>query len=301
LDGASQRTYYTPRASLCAVGARLQRKEFFRALVQAVQLGQKVIKHQPLDKVKAAFIGLLAGISGRYQTDRIVRTDVAVQAGFGLQHCAQQATIHDTLDRFESETVMPLRTALNQIFQAQSRACRHLLGQEVLILDLDLSAELTSKHAEQATKGYFPGHRNAYGWQHSRILAAPYDEIVAEHLSPGNTKLAAVMAHALHEAEPVFHLTPEQRSQVVIRTDSAGGAEEQIDGLLAQGYHVHLKLYAWKRAVPRGDLAALPGSPDARGRLYLHPLSLQAADDSACGAFRQSQRGGGPTLCWSRR
>ncbi len=242
------RRYYTPRAGLCVLGAKLQALRFFEPFERQVQVRQKVVKHRPIDKLKDAFIGMLSGISGLYLTDKVVRADPALQLAFGRTECAQQATIHGTLQACQPDNVAQLRMAVTEIFRQHSRTCRHDFNQQVLILDLDLSGERTSKRAEQASKGYFAGHRNAYGRQHGRVLAAQYDEIVVDHLYAGNIHLSSVMAAVVQEVESVLNLSPEQRQQVLIRIDAAGGGEERIDWLLERGYQVHIKMFSWKRA-----------------------------------------------------
>jgi hypothetical protein len=242
------RRYYTPRAGLCALGAQLQALRFFEPLERQVQVHQKVVKHRPIDKLKDGFIGVLGGISGLYLTDKVVRADPALQLAFGRTGCAQQATIHDTLQACQPDNVAQLRRAFNELFRQHSQTCRHDFNQQVLILDLDLSGERTSKRAEQARKGYFAGHRNAYGRQHGRVLAAQYDEIVVDRLYAGNTHLSSVMTAVIQETESVLNLSPEQRHQVLIRIDAAGGGEERIDWLLERGYQVHIKMFSWKRA-----------------------------------------------------
>jgi len=239
--------YYTPRAGLCALGAKLQALRFFEPIECQVHIRQKEVKHRPTDKLKDGFVGLLSGISGLYLTDKVVRADPALQWAFGRTASAQQATIHDTLQACQPDNVAQLRTACCEIFRQYSRAFRHDFNHHLLILDLDLSGERTSKRAEQATQGYCAGHRNAYGRQHGRILAAQCDESVVDRLYPGNTHLSNVMAAAIQEAESVLNLSPEQRHRVVVRTDAAGGGEDRIDWLLERGFQVHTKMFAWRR------------------------------------------------------
>lgn len=241
-------SYYTPRAGLCALGAKLQAMHFFDPVEQVVHIRQKTIWYQPTAKLKDGFIGMLSGITGLYLIDKVVRADPALQLAFGRSTCAQQATIHDTLQACQPDNVIQLRTAIATIFQQHSQTCRHPCPLTLLVIDMDLSGERTSKRAEQATKGYFAGHRNVYGRQHNRLLAAAYDEIVVDHLYPGNTSLSSVMSAALQEMEQVLKIAPEIRAGLVIRTDAAGGGEQRIDWLLSQGYHLHLKMFSWKRA-----------------------------------------------------
>lgn len=249
--------------------------KLFEPIERQVQIQQKVINHQPTAKLKDAFMGMLTGISGLYLTDKMVRADRAVQLAFGRVGCAQQATIHDTLHACRAENVTQLRTALTEIFQRHSRSCHHSFAQQVLLIDLDLSGERTSRHAEQATKGYFAGHRNAYGRQHGRGLAAPYDEIIVDHLYPGNTSLASVMGSTLAEIEQVLCLSPQMRRHVAIRTDSAGGGEDHIDWLLQQGYQVHVKMHSWRRAAQLAKSVEVwrpsPGHPNRQVGLVNRP------------------------------
>lgn len=240
--------HQTSRAGLCALGAKLQAVQFFAPIEAHVYIQQQERKHQPTDKLKDCFIGLLGGISGLYLTDKVVRADPALQRSFGRSACAEQSSIQRTLLACSPDNVTQLRTACQELFQQHSMACRHDFNQGVLILDLDLQGQRTSKHAEQAAKGYFPGQRNAYGRQQARVLAAQYDEIVIDRLYSGNTSLSSLIASLIEEAERVLSLTPEQRSQVMLRIDASGGGEDQIDGLLQRGYHVHIKLKGSDRA-----------------------------------------------------
>jgi len=260
------RRYYTPRAGLCALGAKLQALDFFEPLERRMQVHQKMVKHRPTNKLKDGFIGMLGGISGLYLTDKVVRADPALQLAFGRTECAQQATIHDTLQTCQPGNVAQLRMVLTEIFRQHSRAFHHDFDQQMLILDLDLSGERTSKWAEQASKGHFAGHRNAYGRQHGRVLAAQYDEIVVDRLYAGHTHLSSVMTTVVQEAESVLNLSPEQRQRVVIRIDAAGGGEDRIDWLLERDYQVHIKMFSWKRAAKLAQSVEVwrpsPGHPN---------------------------------------
>ena len=274
-SSSGQCAYFTPRVGLCALEAKLHAERFWEPIERSVRICQKRVKHQPIDKLKDCFIGLLSGISALYQTDKVVRADVAVQLAFGRTRCAQQSTIHDTLRACQPENVAQLRTSLTEIFRQYSRACGHDFSQQLLLLDLDLSSERTSKHAQQATKGYFPGYRNVYGRQHGRALAAQYDEIVVDGLYPGKTKLAEVLEAVIQEVEKVLDLSPAQRGQVVIRMDASGGYEESIDWLLQRGYQIHIKMFSWRRAAKLAHNVAVwypsPGHPNREVGLVLAP------------------------------
>jgi len=267
--------YFTPRIGLCALGAKLQALHFFDPIERHVHIQQKDVVYRPVDKLKTAWIGMLSGVNGLYLTDKVVRADPALQLAFEHTRCAHQATIQTTLNACQPENVRQMRTAWAEIYGQYSLACRHNFDQQVLILDLDLSGERTSKQAELATKGYFAGHRNVYGRQHGRILAAQYGEIVVESLYPGNTSLSSVMQAVIQDAERMLGLSLEQRAQVVMRVDSAGGSEDRIDWLLDQGYQVHIKMRSWKRVAILAQSVEVwrpsPGHPNRQVGLVSRP------------------------------
>ena len=153
LPSSGQCSYFTPRAGLCALGVRLQADHFLEPIERSVHICQKRVRHWPMDKLKDCFIGLLSDISSLYQTDKVVRADVAVQLAFGRTQCAQQSTIPDTLHACQAENVSQLRTCLTEMFRQYSQTYRHDYSGQLLILDLDLSSERTSKHAQEATRG----------------------------------------------------------------------------------------------------------------------------------------------------
>ncbi len=185
--------HQTPRAGLCALGVSLHAKHFFAPLEAQVHIDEKELVYPPIDKLKVCFIGLLGGISGLYLSNKVVRADPTLRRCWGCSTCAEQSTIHRTLVACTPDTVTQLRTACTDVFQQYSQACRHDFQHGLLILDLDLQGQRTSKHAEQATKGYFPGRHNAYGRQLARVVAAQYDEVIVDHLYPGNTALGPLI------------------------------------------------------------------------------------------------------------
>jgi hypothetical protein len=75
------------------------------------------------------------------------------------------------------------------------------------------------------------------------------------------------MEAVIQEAETILDLSAEQRSQVILRIDSAGGGEERIDWLLTRGYQTHIKMFSWKRAAKLArSVAAWQPSPDHPNR-----------------------------------
>src|SRR4051812_47411339 len=99
----------TPRASLAALGLKLQHLDLFGPIRQQVQIPQKTVRYTPTDKLYDALIAILAGAHGMVESNTRVRSDPAVQAAFGRTGCAEQSVIRDTLDACDAVTVTQMR------------------------------------------------------------------------------------------------------------------------------------------------------------------------------------------------
>jgi hypothetical protein len=237
--------YESGHASLCALGAYLQRSGFFRPLYERVHLRQKVHKFTPAQKLVMFVVSLLAGAKAVAHTERTVRLDPALCAAFGLPGCAEQSVIADTLNAATDTDVADLYAALATIFHQHSQARRHDSRRGLLILDLDLSPLPASKRAEGSERGYMGRCRSKTGRKLVRLRAAQYQETVWEAVHGGRTvETLAVVQEAVQAAEPLLGLDGEdaaakgKRAQVEIRLDSGWGSTEIIEWLLARGYQV---------------------------------------------------------------
>ncbi len=56
--------HFSARASLAAIGMKLREIDLFGPIRERVQIAQKTIKHQPVEKLLDAFIAILAGAHG---------------------------------------------------------------------------------------------------------------------------------------------------------------------------------------------------------------------------------------------
>jgi hypothetical protein len=108
---------YSSRASLALIGLHFQRMNLWTTVRQFVQIKQKVHHHDPLDKLLDCFINILAGGHGLNEINLRVRPDVAVQAAFGRNQCAEQSTISRTLNACTEDTVAQLRQANDAILR----------------------------------------------------------------------------------------------------------------------------------------------------------------------------------------
>ena len=89
---------FSPRATLAALGIRLQGLNLFGPVRDHVHIGQKTITHTPVQKLYDAFIAILAGAHGFVEINKRLRSDSGLQAAFGRQGCAEPSGVQETLD-----------------------------------------------------------------------------------------------------------------------------------------------------------------------------------------------------------
>ncbi len=238
----------TPRATLVALGLKVQHLDLFRPIREQVHIKQKTVRYTPTDKLYDAWIAILAGAHGLVEVNTRLRSDPALQAAFGRTACAEQSVIQDTLDACDATTVQQMEQALRAIFQQHSRAYRHDYTQQVQVVDVDITGLPCGAKAAFATKGYFAKQRNRRGRQLGRVLATHYQELVVEQLLPGTDQLPKALRPLVEATEQVLDLNAARRSCTLLRVDAGGGSVDDINWLLGRGYQVLAKEYSGKRA-----------------------------------------------------
>lgn len=240
--------HYSPRAFLAAVGLILGMRQVWKAISDTVAIPQKTLRYTPDDKLKAIFLAILTGARGLVEVGKRLHTDAALKAIFGPATVADQSVLQDTLDACQPETVAQMKQAVAAIYRQHSQASRHNYSTHWQLLDADMTGMPCGPKAEFATKGYFAGQHNCRGRQLARCVATPYHEIVTEQLYEGTVQLQAALIPLLQDADAVLQLTPEQRARTIIRVDSGGGTQADINWVLTQGFAFHGKDYSGKRA-----------------------------------------------------
>lgn len=242
-----QYSAFSPRASLALVGQTLCQRGIWEGLEQQIVITQKTIKDSSLAKLKDAFMTILAGGHGVVEVNTRVRSDRRLQRAFGRDRCAEQSCVSETLNRCDGTTVQQFGTALRTIFQAHSSAYRHDYRQGWQLLDIDLNGLPGGRQGEGVSKGYFVGRPNCRGRQVGRVLATLCDEIVTEALYPGRHQLSQGVAGLVEAAEQVLDLDAVKRQRTVLRLDSGGGNEADINALLTHDYQLLVKMRAGSR------------------------------------------------------
>ena len=238
---------FTPRASLAALGLRLQAWGVWEVVRDQLQIKQKVHAYQPLDKVLDCFINILAGGAGLVEINLLVRPDVGVQRAFGRPTCAEQSTISDTLNACTPENVEQLRSAVQLILRQQSQSYAHDYAAAWQVLDVDTTGLPAGRLGEGVTKGYFAGRKRCRGRQLGRVVAAAYDELIVDQLYDGKHQLERSLPQLVEMAETALNLGENQRMRTVLRVDAGGGSETNINWMLRRGYFLLIKIHSWQR------------------------------------------------------
>jgi hypothetical protein len=239
---------YTSRATLVALGLKVEQLGILKPIFEKVHIGQKVILDTPNDKLVDALIAILAGAHGLVETNKRVRPDRVLQQAFGRKRCADQSVISDTLNTCTTQNVEQMQQAIKTIYQQHSLGYPHNYEANWQLIDVDMTGQPCGKKAAFATKGYFANQRNRRGRQLGRVLATWYNEVVIDRLFDGKTQLPKVLQQLLTAASDVLELDQPKRSRTILRIDAHGGSLDDINWILSQGYQIHIKEYSGKRA-----------------------------------------------------
>ena len=239
---------FSARASLAALGVKLQSLALFGPIRDTVRIAQKTVKHTPVQKLYDAFITILAGAHGLVEINTRLRSDPALQAAFGRAGCAEQSVVQETLDACTAANVAQLEQAVDALYRRHSRGYRHDYATAWQVLDADMSGLPCGPKAACATKGYFAKQRNRRGRQLGRVVASVYDEVVVDRLFAGTTQLRAALQPLVLAAERTLELDEARRARTILRVDAGGGSLADVNGALRRGYQVPGKDYSTHRA-----------------------------------------------------
>jgi hypothetical protein len=168
---------------------------------------------------------------------------------FGLAGCAEQSTVSRTLAACDWQSVVGMQAALKAILQRHSQAYRHPYGQHLQVLDVDVTGLPSSGQGEGVEWGYCDQvGKVASGRQLGRVLATHYNELVYEQLADGKQQLGGLLHDLIHETEAILDLDDNRRRRTLLRMDSGGGDEADINWLLGRGYLILVKMAGSQRA-----------------------------------------------------
>lgn len=252
MSGKDERTRgtrcYSPRASLAAVGLRINALKLLEPLKRKVVILQKSIHHTPSQKLTDAFIAILAGAHGLHEINSRVRSDEALQRAFGRAACAEQSVVQETLNACTELNVQQMQQSLNEIFHKHSAASRHKYDKQLQLLDVDMTGMPCGPNQEGSRKGYFGENNIRWGRQLGRVVAAHYEEIIVDQLFTGDVQLTTALQPLVLAAEETLALDEKKRRRTVIRVDAGGGSLDDVNWCLERGYHFHGKTFSSHRA-----------------------------------------------------
>jgi hypothetical protein len=236
------------RAGLIGLGLKIKQLGILKPIETEVKIKQKTVKYTPFEKLTDGLIAILAGAKGLVEVNKRVRSDLALQAAFGRDGCAEQSVVQDTLDACTDSNVKQMQAAVDCILRNHSQVARHDYRQTWLIVEVDMTGRPCGRKAEFASKGYFAKQRNRRGRQEGYVVASQYGEIVVKRIYDGTTQLNAALQPLMQAAQQALVWTPEQRAQIILRVDSGGGSVKDVNWILEQGYQFHGKDYSGSRA-----------------------------------------------------
>jgi len=226
------------RASLCALGEYLRRLQFFAPLREQVKIPQKTVKHQPVDKLLDALMGMLCGAKTIAQSNVTVRVDAALQRAFGRKACAEQSTIARTLHACTAETVTQLEGLGWYYLKRYGQAPHHRFEQQRLWVDIDVTPLPIGAKAEGSERTWMGRCRSKTGRKVLRVTASDYREVLHEILLRGKASALPTLKAALRELEARLHWTRARRAQIVLRLDGGFGTTATLNWLLSRGYQL---------------------------------------------------------------
>lgn len=74
-QGKVSETYYSARAFLAGLGAKVKALNIFAPIAQGVTIAQKKVKDTPSDKLYDGFIAILCGAKGIVEVNKLLRSD----------------------------------------------------------------------------------------------------------------------------------------------------------------------------------------------------------------------------------
>ena len=222
----------------------------FEPIVTRVKIDQKKVKDSPDEKLYDGFIGLLCGAKGIVEVNKLLRSDLGLQQAFDRERCAEQSVIQETLDACDGENVEQMEAAIAEVYRRHGQGYRHDYTGQIQVLDVDMTGQPCGPKAAFATKGYFAGKRNRRGRQRGRVLATRYNEIVVERVYDGKVQLTTALQPLIQATAQTLAIdqAPQKRARTLVRVDSGGGSQDDVNWLLNQGYLVLTKDYSMARA-----------------------------------------------------
>jgi len=240
---------YTQYAPLAVLGYCLTRTGFLQSVWSRIELEVKTYEHTPTEKLQDALVCMLAGLGAISKINTHLRPDRTLAQAWGRNEFAEQSTVARLLDSLGREQVEQLRQGHQNLFRTYSQTMKHDYRNSWLVIDIDPTGLLASRHAEGSCKGFVAGKVNQYNRQLARVSVPTYHESLYSFLYPGNQQGATMVKPAVKTFQEFLNLDKKQRRRVIIRSDASLGTDGNINWLLWLSYQVLMKGFSGSRAV----------------------------------------------------
>ena len=252
---------FSPRATLAALGIRLQGLHLCGPVRAQVHMAPKTITPPPVQPWSDACIALLAGAHGFVELNTRLRSARGLPAACGRQAGAEQAVVPETLEAGPEGQVAPMHHAMDARARRPSRGSRHDESPSVQGWDAARTGRPCGPPAACATQGSWAQQRHRRGRPLGRVLATRDGAIVVDRRCRGTPPLTSAR-HPLGQATAQTRaLVEATRCRTGWRLEAGGGSVAEVHGLLDHGDHG-------------------PGKDDARTRAQTLAASVTAWVDA---------------------
>ncbi len=143
---------------LAVLGYCLTRSNMLQPLWAPLDLDLKTVAHPPTAKLQDVLVAILAGCRSLAQVNTRLRPETVLATAWQRPQFAEQSTLSRTLDALHDPHLQQLRRGHLQLWQQHTQLRQHDWTQRV-ILDVDPTSLVTSKHAEGGQKGWVSGKK----------------------------------------------------------------------------------------------------------------------------------------------
>ena len=160
---------YVEDGLMIAMGHFAQEIGLPAAFRHFIQIEQKRVRHDPLDKLLTFFISLVEGCGYTSDINQRLKPYPALAQAWTLPAFAGQSAVNGTLHVLKWKHLQQIEQVFQFLFERNSFALRQPRD-EPLVVDMDtkgLPVSPRSHRFEWAERGYFPGGPNQKGLQFS--------------------------------------------------------------------------------------------------------------------------------------
>jgi hypothetical protein len=155
LEDAGAHCSFVP---LAVLGYCLTRSNALQPLWADLSLKMKLCDHSVQAKFQDVLVAILAGCSSLAQVNTRIRPDRVLAQAWQRPLFAEQSTLSRTLDALRPTHVEQLRAGHLRLTRLNTQLRIHD-WRTPLILDIDPTSLVTSKHAEASRKGWVSGKK----------------------------------------------------------------------------------------------------------------------------------------------